>query len=63
MHGFIKENKAQLDQVIHVFEGMLCFDRWLNQPIYWLHTSHDQFMQSVKQSIRVLWSIAYSTSA
>ena len=31
------------------------FDQWLNQPTYWPHsTSHDQFMQSVKQSIRVL---------
>jgi hypothetical protein len=36
-----KKNKAQLDQVIHVFEGMLCFDRWLNQPTYCRHTSHD----------------------
>ena len=49
-----KKNKSQLNQVIHVFEAMLCFDRWLNQPMYWQHTSHDQFMQSVQQSIRVL---------
>ena len=49
-----KKNKAQLNQVIHVFEAMLCFDRWLCQPTYWQHTSHDQFMQSVQQSIRVL---------
>jgi hypothetical protein len=44
-----KKNKAQLDQVIHVFEAMLCFDQWLSQPTYWQHTSHDQFMQSVQQ--------------
>jgi len=45
---------VQLDKIINVFEAMLCFDQWLNQPTYWTAKDHQASTIAVRKSIKAL---------
>jgi hypothetical protein len=38
--ALLASTKTNLKQVLTVFEAMLCFDQWLNQPTYWTKRNH-----------------------
>jgi hypothetical protein len=50
----IKRTETNLQNVLHVFEALLCFDAWLNQETYWSYTNNESACDAAKQSIRVL---------
>lgn len=51
------EHLVDVAAVIEVFEAMLCFDQWLNQPTYWTAANHAESTQTVQKAIRTLMSM------
>jgi hypothetical protein len=49
-----KKTNTTLSKVLNVFEGMLCFDAWLNLPGYWSEANEDESKESVRRSIQNL---------
>ena len=49
-----QKNRTNLRKVINVFEALLCFDQWLNQPTYWTAEHHDESVLQVSDAITKL---------
>jgi Plavaka transposase len=49
-----EEEPINLADVIEVFEAMLCFDQWLNQPTFWTALNHAESKARVHDSISTL---------
>ena len=52
--ALLASTTTNLKQVLTVFEAMLCFDQWLNQPTYWTKRNHRIAIESIQTSIRSL---------
>jgi hypothetical protein len=52
--ALLASTTTDLKQVPTVFEAMLCFDQWLNQPTYWTKRNHRIAIESIQTSIRRL---------
>jgi hypothetical protein len=52
--ALLASTTTNLKQVLTVFEAMLCFDQWLNQPTYWTKRNHRITIESIQTSIRRL---------
>ena len=52
----LQSRNATLAAVLELFEGMLCFDAWLNQDTYWKHEDTDTAKESFLYSLRKLMS-------
>ena len=48
---------ANLNDILHVFEAMICFDAWLNQSTFWSHANAPAAMASAKHSIQILMKL------
>ncbi|KAI2492859.1 hypothetical protein MHU86_21672 [Fragilaria crotonensis] len=49
-----QKDRTSLRKVINVFEALLCFDQWLNQPTYWTAEHHDKSVLQVSDAITKL---------
>ena len=49
-----KRDKAQLFEVINVFECMLCFDEWMNQKTFWNANTYARAKRATHKAIVVL---------
>ena len=52
--ALLKHGLSSLPEIIHVFEGMLCFDAWTNKETYWKFEHHAASKLTVMDSIRGL---------
>jgi hypothetical protein len=52
--AWLESTKANLKQVLTVFEAMLCFDQWLIQPTHCTMRNHCIAIESIQASIRKL---------
>jgi hypothetical protein len=52
-----KTGGANLNDILHVFEAMICFDAWLNQSTFWSHANAPAAMACAKHSIQILMKL------
>ena len=51
---YTQKDRDRLKKVISVFEALLCFDQWLNQPTYWTVEHHQESKITVNAAITKL---------
>jgi hypothetical protein len=52
--ALLKQGFSTLSHVLHVFEGMLCFDAWTNKEFCWSIEHHDEAKAAALESIKEL---------
>ena len=52
--ALLKQGFSMLSHVLHVFEGMLCFNAWTNKEFCWKMENHNEATASALESIKEL---------
>ena len=57
LNSALQMSDVNLREVLHVFEALVCFDAWLNQPEYWTLTNTELAATAAKRSIQTLMQL------
>ena len=53
----LQKHKTDLADILELFEAMLCFDAWLNKPLYWALDRTEEAKTTLKRSIQALMAM------
>ena len=53
-NALLKGNNKEIQDVLYVFEMILCFDAWINQTSFWPSNLNKMYINSSKESIKTM---------